>query len=197
MKALLYSAKNFLEEFYDYTEGPSKKGGGPEAHFYLRKCCISGFMALDCALSVYWKEIVVPDWANLMGICNELLENDQELDHFCEKMAGSITRGQLVASLRFLENTGDPERFSPSLVDCGIIFGILQDKSNRLPYLDVGQKFCRLQKFRNCVFHTGKNFSEIEAATSVKGLKDLFNQLPLINPVFRDSFDSKTYSKAA
>jgi hypothetical protein len=143
---------------------------------------------LDCALSVYWKEIVVPEWAGMMATCNELLANDEDLNQLLDKMSGSLTRGQMVASLRFLENTGDPDRFSPSLVDCGIVFSILQDKSHKLPFTEAGEKLCRMQKYRNCVFHSGKNFSEIEAAASMKFLKEVFALLPKLNPVFRDCF---------
>jgi hypothetical protein len=189
MKNLIASSQYFLIDFFEFSDSARKKMSAAESLFQYRKTCISGFMSLDCALSVFWKEVVVPDWVNLMGICNELLSSDSELDSFVEKMGSSLTRGQMVASLRFLENTGEPERFSPSLVDCGIVLCLLQDRSEKLPFLEAAQKLCRMQKFRNCVFHTGKNFSEIEAAASMKGLKDLFHLLPKINPVFRDAFE--------
>ncbi len=191
MKSLMMSSQLFYRDFVEMIDQSRNSINDGESLFQHRKTCISGYMALDCAMSVFWKEVVVPDWVNLMGMCNEILGSDSDLEELVAKMGTALSRGQVVASLRFLENTGDPQRFSPSLVDLGIMMILMQDRAQQLPFIEIGHKLCRLQKFRNCVFHTGKNFSEIEAATSMKGLKDLFVELPRISPVFRDAFNEK------
>lgn len=186
-------ARLFTKEFYEQLSEQSRLRFGSEGEkiYHLRKLCISGYMALDSALSLYFKEVVMPDWDGLMSMVDEILLEDSYTEQICKALGGTLTKGQLIASLRFLENTGDPERFSPSLVDLGVVMFLMKDANSRLPHLEIAQMLCRMQKLRNCVFHTGKIFGELEAASSVKLLRDFLTHSQKLNPVFRDCFSDE------
>ncbi len=199
MSPLLTSAQLFYRDFMEDLDHGHKAESTGEKLFYLRKTCINGFMAMDSAIALYWKDIVLPDWAGLMAYCEELLAKPDAMEKILRSLNGVLSRGQLIATLRFLENTGDPERFSPNLVDAGVVFCLLQDKNGQLPYADLAQKLCKMQKLRNAAFHSGRNFSEIEAAASVKEIREFCHISAKLNPIFRDalSLDNRGLLRAA
>jgi hypothetical protein len=198
MSNLLISAQLFYADYLEALDRPKARTSEGEKLYLLRKTCAAGFMALDSALSLYWKEIVLPEWTGILGLCEDLISDDKAQEEILKSLGGALHKGQLMASLRFLENTGDPERFSPNLIDCGLVLVLLQDRGHKLPYIEMGQKLCRMQRLRNSVFHSGKNFSEIEAAASVKEINDFFALSQKLSPIFRDAFTlKKPLQKAA
>lgn len=139
----------------------------------LRYLMLLGFTALDASLTAFWHSRVTPEWAEYLSLIYAYLEDEEEFDRLEELAEKKITRGQLKASLRFIENTGTPEKFSPSFVDCGAILLLIASAHEKEAlYQKCAKILFHLQKIRNAAFHTGRGFNELQGNEALI----LFNQ---------------------
>lgn len=142
------------------------RGEGLERH---RLTCLAGFTALDAALARCWRVNFAPDWAEVGTYLKVLLATPDALAPFFKATESSLRRGPWMATLRFIANTGDPLRFSPTFTDVAALLVILSPhRLDDREFQSFTAGLFRLQKLRNACVHTGREFTELEAREALR-----------------------------
>jgi hypothetical protein len=179
----LKSARYFWELFSLEQRRPTHD---PLEH--KRYLSLLGFTAIEGALAAWWESVVLPHWGETLSLVDAVVDSPEELQKLLARGGDLINKGQLLATLRFIKNTGEPERFSPNLVDVGCALLILSTKHNSESHTGLAKEFLRLQRLRNLVFHVGRGLNELEAHEAVKSIKRVAEQSTLVNPLFSEAF---------
>lgn len=131
--------------------------------------------ALDMAAQWYWKHAVLPEWAEVQSLCRSILSNTAAIAALATTTQSTLQRSHWIATLKFLEHTGEPHKFSPTLLDAGC-WMVACDPSNKVT-VECGIVWIRLGRLRNQALHTGRPWTLDDAAI----LNDLFKRF-VANP---------------
>lgn len=184
--SLLETAHYFWKQFDAFEQ--TRQVAGEPRNESLRHRCALGFLGLDAALNLYWREIVMPEWGELLMYINSTLEEATGLAKMAEATAPEFNRAQWIASLRFIHNTGEPERFSPSVVDVALVLALKSSSRMTDPaFSDSVRLLLRLQKLRNHCMHTGKDWSETIGFEALRLLQDFSKRAEAIHPILADA----------
>jgi hypothetical protein len=169
----------FWSAFRSLSEGkglPSAfEGEGLERH---RFTCLAGFTALDASLARCWHLNFAPEWGEIGTYLKALLSATDEVDVLVRCADGALKRGQWLATLRFLANTGDPLRFSPTFTDvAALLLALSPHRRAQADFVAFTSDLFRLQKLRNSCVHTGRDFTELEAREALRLLSRLEREL--------------------
>jgi hypothetical protein len=163
----------------------------PEEH--MRHACILGLTAMDAALYTYWESAVLPEWGEFMTLVNTLLEDEEALSQLLLQTKSYMKKSQLVATLRFLNNTGEAERFTPNFLDFSVY---VLTRFGHLPWShNLAQNLSALHKLRNAALHTGREWNLDMAKDCVRKLENTSGSLLNLGNNFAEAFseDSRDY----
>lgn len=155
---------------------------------HQRHSCILGITALDAAVATYWQEVILNEWPEIVSWVNTVLDDNEELQALTESAQGILSKSQLVATLRFLVNTGVPEKFSPNLVDLAVLI-LMRKKTAFFPTL--AKDLVELNGFRNHALHTGRKWSEPMAHACIKQIMECSRMLEKLHPCFVEAFETE------
>jgi len=177
--ALLRTSELFWSVFRTWSDGQevptNLQNEGVERH---RLTCLAGFIALDASLARCWRLSFASEWGETGTYLKALLAQPTELDPFLAVTSPAFRRGQWMATLRFLANTGDPLRFSPTFADVATLLLVTSPSRLQDPeFVTFAQDLLRLQKLRNTCVHTGRAFTELEARESLRLLSRVGREL--------------------
>jgi hypothetical protein len=188
----LQTAHYFWNAFFSYTQ--SNTVSGEEHSEGLRHRCLLGFTAIDASLCFYWKQIVVPEWSEFQSLINEVINQPDLRNLVGETTSTHFNRAQWMASLRFIQNTGDPENFSPTFVDAAIALAI---NGPDTPSQEL-ELLWHLQKARNCAIHTGREWTKLQGYQAIAKIEEFYKSALNIHPIFSELFvDYKTEDSLA
>ena len=153
--------------FQDSSRLPATLGSSVEQ---LRFRALLGMTALDATLSTYWKHAVLPEWDSVMSLVESTLEDEESLALLANALPEVFSRGQWIATLRYIANTGEPQRFSPSFSDVAAILWMTArpDQQKDSGFCSYVEDLFRLQKLRNSCFHTAKDYNELRAIEAIQ-----------------------------
>ncbi len=172
-----------------FNEAPPAREDIPSLE-HLRHRCLLGFTALDAALYTYWESTVIPEWKETLSLVSAALESpsSEEILHgFVENAGPYLKKSQLVATLRFLANTGDGSRFTPNFLDFAAYLLLRKGEDPEMRRLVQG--LCELQWSRNAAVHTGRPWSEIQAQRGLKLIQETAEGLALLGKNFAEAFE--------
>ncbi|MEO5667829.1 MAG: hypothetical protein ABIR96_07220, partial [Bdellovibrionota bacterium] len=158
---------------------------------HLRHRCLLGFTALDAALYTFWSSAVVPEWNEVMSLVSMTLESassSETLDRLTALVGPQLKKSQLVATLRFISNTGEASRFTPNFLDFAAYLLIRTEENSAS--IEIVRSLCELQACRNSAIHTGRPWSEIQAHRSLKVIEETARALSLVSASFNETFGS-------
>jgi len=177
-----------------FQESSHQQADIPEIE-HLRHRCLLGFTALDAALYGFWESSVLPEWNETMSLVSMALDSPSSADTLQElssRVGSSLKKSQLVATLRFLSNTGEASRFTPNFLDFGVYLLLRHQGDDKT--IKLVQQLCEMQTSRNSAVHTGRPWSEIQAHRSLKLIEECAAALSLIGKNFADAFSPSTSS---
>jgi hypothetical protein len=156
---------------------------------HMRHRCLLGFTALDAALYTFWESAVLPEWNETMSLVSMALDSptsSETLDELSELAGPYLKKSQLVATLRFLANTGEASRFTPNFLDFASYLLLRHPDDEKT--LKAVRLLCELQGSRNSAVHTGRPWSEIQAHRSLKLIEETAAVLSEMGRNFWESF---------
>jgi hypothetical protein len=171
-----------------YQETSTRPEEVPEIE-HMRHRCLLGFTALDAALFTFWESSVLPEWDETMSLVSMALDSptsSETLEELAVLAGPYLKKSQLVATLRFLANTGEASRFTPNFLDFASYLLLRQPESEET--LKAVRLLCELQSSRNSAVHTGRPWSEIQAHRSLKLIEETASVLSGLGRNFRDAF---------
>ena len=190
-KSLATTVNTFWEAFFHFSKDSTVDALFETSIEQSRFRCLIGFTALDASLSFYWKQEVLRDWAETLTLLNITLEDRQALDSILACFQGHLGRAQMIASLRFVAQTGEPETFSPTFVDVAIVLFVRSHPQFRsVELIEFLKSLCRLQKIRNACFHTGRNFDEVGARWALQLLERFESEAQAFSPCLATHLES-------
>lgn len=172
--------------FWKLYKDQLKHPVGESAQDSLRHSCILGLTAIDAALFTYWESSVLPDWGEFMSLINATLDSSEALDELCLKTKPYLKKSQLVATLRFLHNTGEAERFTPNFVDFSVY--AVSRFSDQLWCANLAQNLVELHKYRNAALHTGREWNEEIGKKCLQLLEAVSGSLVNLGNNFAEAF---------
>jgi len=150
------------------------------------------FTAIDAQVNSYWRLRIVPEWQEFLSLIQFTCEDDEALLNLKYLSDPYLSRAQIKASLRFIEHTGEPEKFSPTFCDMGISLLLMTD-SHQLPksHHDAAHILFQIQKIRNCALHTGRDFNEVSGNKALLLINQWIEASRHVHPIFH--FELKQY----
>jgi hypothetical protein len=174
------TASAFWKLYIDQKQKPSKSLED------LRHTCILGFTAIDAAIYTYWSQSVISEWGEFMSLVQVSLEDPSEIS---QSTSAYLKKSQLIATMRFLSNTGDAERFTPNFLDFSIYLSLCFPHSPEKQ--KIAELLALLQPLRNQALHTGRDWSEIIAHQALKAIEECCAELPLLGKNFGEAFQTE------
>ena len=179
------TAKAFWEAFDYFQHDPMADTLFPVSVERLRFQCLIGFTALDATLTLFWQHQILPEWNEILTLSDILVNDDSVLNEYLQMTEHDLKKAQWVASLRFLANTGEPEKFSPTFTDIGIILLLCGGSRLKDPnYIELTNSLFRMQKYRNSCIHTGREFNELAGFEAIKLLEKFMKHGQRFSPFF-------------
>lgn len=180
-----------------YQESSHRPDEVPEIE-HMRHRCLLGFTALDAALFTFWESSVLPEWNETMSLVSMALDSptsSETLEELSVLAGPYLKKSQLVATLRFLANTGEASRFTPNFLDFASYLLLRQPESEET--LKAVRLLCELQSSRNSAVHTGRPWSEIQAHRSLKLIEETAAVLTTLGRNFRDAFGKDSTNESS
>lgn len=175
--------KLYKEQKQNFQHDKSE-GHAPDEH--MRHACILGLTSLDAAIYTYWASSVIPDWAEFISLVNVSLDNPSIFDKILSKTHPNLKKAQLVATLRFIHNTGDEQRFTPNFLDFAVY--LLTTRSENVWVYPLSEQLIKLHKLRNAAFHTGRNWDIESAKECLQLIESASSSLINLGKNFADVF---------
>jgi hypothetical protein len=182
---LLVTAQDFwnvLENFCDVPENLPPFSRDTEKTRFL---CLLGFTSLDAQLNAYWASRALPEWQEIVSLIHATLDDEKTLNRLLDVDGHDLTRTQLIASLRFFTELDSPEKFSPSGIDCALLWLLLGDLENQNEdYFRVAKIIFQLAKIRASCFQTTRDFNELKGREAIILFHRLRDFAPAHSPAF-------------
>jgi hypothetical protein len=191
---LLQTALSF-KQLFENSEQMTEQSQIPERE-KLRFKAILGFTALDAIVSLIWNLEVIPDWDDVCTLLDAAVEQKSQVRQILKNLEVKNNHSQVIASLRFIQNTSDMGSFAPTFVDLALIFALRAGQKNLRT--ELASVLFDLQKFRNACIHTAKYLDLSEMQQANNQLQLFFQKTEQLHPLFKDiSFSNSTPQKKA
>jgi len=152
----------------------------------LRYLVILGLTGLDAGVAAYWHARILPEWSELLSLINIFLESEEDFRELSNFAGEKLSRSQLKASLRFMEHTGEPEKFSPTFTDCGILLLLVSyGNDNQELFHSAAEILFRLQKIRNAAVHVGRDFNTLHGNEALFLINQWMAIAARLHPAFK------------